>query len=125
MHGQLAYNAASFVGTGLATIFRYYAYKRWVFLAPGEQGAVATAPATPEFLDYPPWDLDPSFLGPHEALPETLAAAPAPAPAPAYSSPWGSAPAAPWASAPAARALDQEPAAAATPRPSGGRHRRN
>jgi putative flippase GtrA len=125
MHGQLAYNAASFVGTGLATIFRYYAYKRWVFLAPGEQGAVATAPATPEFLDYPPWDLDPSFLGPHEALPETLAAAPAPAPAPAYSSPWGSAPAAPWASAPAARALDQEPAAAVTPRPSGGRHRRN
>ena len=124
MHGQLAYNAASFVGTGLATIFRYYAYKRWVFLAPGEQGAVATAPAPPEFLDYPPWDLDPSFLGPHEAVSQTLAA-PTPAPAPAYSSPWGSAPAAPWASAPAARALDQEPAAAVTPRPSGGRHRRN
>jgi putative flippase GtrA len=117
MHGQLAYNAASFVGTGLATIFRYYAYKRWVFLAPGEQGPVATAPATPEFLDYPPWDLDPSFLGPHEAVPETPAGVPAPHPAPVYSSPWDS--------APAARALSEEPAAAAAPRPSGGRHRRN
>ncbi|MBV9381861.1 MAG: GtrA family protein, partial [Streptosporangiaceae bacterium] len=30
----LAYNAASVVGTGLGTIFRYFAYKRWVFLAP-------------------------------------------------------------------------------------------
>ena len=39
---QLAYNAASVIGTGLGTIFRYFAYKRWVFLAP------ATARPQPE-----------------------------------------------------------------------------
>ena len=32
--GPLAYNAASVVGTGLGTIFRYLSYKRWVFLKP-------------------------------------------------------------------------------------------
>jgi putative flippase GtrA len=31
---QVAYNAASVIGTGLGTIFRYFAYKKWVFLAP-------------------------------------------------------------------------------------------
>jgi putative flippase GtrA len=31
---QLAYNAASVIGTGFGTIFRYFAYKKWVFLAP-------------------------------------------------------------------------------------------
>lgn len=31
---NLAYTLASVVGTGLATIFRYLTYKRWVFLAP-------------------------------------------------------------------------------------------
>jgi putative flippase GtrA len=31
---NLAYTLASIVGTGLATIFRYLTYKRWVFLAP-------------------------------------------------------------------------------------------
>jgi putative flippase GtrA len=30
----LAYTMASVVGTGLATIWRYLTYKRWVFLAP-------------------------------------------------------------------------------------------
>lgn len=30
--GALAYNAASVVGTGFGTIFRYFAYKKWVFL---------------------------------------------------------------------------------------------
>jgi putative flippase GtrA len=33
-NGPVAYNAASVIGTGLGTIFRYFAYKRWVFLAP-------------------------------------------------------------------------------------------
>ena len=32
--GLIAYNAASVVGTGLGTIFRYLSYKRWVFLKP-------------------------------------------------------------------------------------------
>ena len=31
---QFSYNAASVIGTGLGTIFRYFAYKKWVFLKP-------------------------------------------------------------------------------------------
>ncbi len=41
-NSTLAYNAASVVGTGLGTIFRYFAYKKWVFLA-GDPGAVVAA----------------------------------------------------------------------------------
>src|SRR5260370_34659399 len=33
MKSELAYNGASVVGTGFGTIFRYFAYKKWVFLA--------------------------------------------------------------------------------------------
>ncbi len=33
-HGNLAYNAANIVGTGLGTIFRYFTYKKWVWRAP-------------------------------------------------------------------------------------------
>ena len=43
---QLAYNAASVIGTGLGTIFRYFAYKKWVFLAPAT--AAAASPSTPQ-----------------------------------------------------------------------------
>jgi putative flippase GtrA len=89
LHGALAYNAASFIGTGLGTIFRFYAYRKWVFLdpaAPTETPAtLAGAPAVP---DYPPWELDPAFLAP--AKPARPAAS---NPAPAYVSPWGAAPA--------------------------------
>ncbi|MCL2584927.1 MAG: GtrA family protein [Streptosporangiales bacterium] len=43
--GPLAYNAASVVGTGLGTIFRYLSYKRWVFLRPPvPNGSVVTVP---------------------------------------------------------------------------------
>ena len=38
----LAYNAASVAGTGLGTIFRYFSYKKWVFLA-GDPGAAVAA----------------------------------------------------------------------------------
>jgi putative flippase GtrA len=31
---QVAYNAASVIGTGLGTIFRFFAYRKWVFIAP-------------------------------------------------------------------------------------------
>jgi putative flippase GtrA len=31
---QVAYNLASVIGTGLGTIFRFWAYRKWVFLAP-------------------------------------------------------------------------------------------
>lgn len=33
LKGHLAYDAASVIGTGLGTIFRYFAYKKWVFTA--------------------------------------------------------------------------------------------
>ncbi len=33
MKGAVAYNMASVAGTGLGTIFRYFSYKKWVFLA--------------------------------------------------------------------------------------------
>jgi len=43
--GSLAYNAASVVGTGLGTIFRYFSYKKWVFLAGAPGAAVAAGEA--------------------------------------------------------------------------------
>ena len=45
MKGALAYNAASVAGTGLGTIFRYFSYKRWVFLAGAPGAAVAAGEA--------------------------------------------------------------------------------
>ena len=43
LKSELAYNAASVVGTGLGTIFRYFSYKKWVFLAdvPAAEAAVS------------------------------------------------------------------------------------
>ena len=86
LRGPLAYNAASFVGTGLGTIFRFYAYRKWVFLAPAGAYEPALLPDAPTFPDYPPWELDPSFLTPAEA--SAQAPRPVPRPAPSYSSPW-------------------------------------
>jgi putative flippase GtrA len=64
LRSGIEYNAASVIGTGLATIFRYFAYRQWVFTAPAEQAAAgsATAPRTGPFPDYAPWELDPAFL---------------------------------------------------------------
>jgi putative flippase GtrA len=45
MKGTLAYNAASVVGTGFGTIFRYFSYKKWVFLAGAPGAAVAAGEA--------------------------------------------------------------------------------
>ena len=42
LRSTLAYNAASVAGTGLGTIFRYFSYKKWVFL-PGVPGAAVAA----------------------------------------------------------------------------------
>ena len=62
LHSQLEYNAASVLGTGLATIFRYFAYRQWVFTAPVEESALAPTAAEAEPVpDYPPWDLDPAY----------------------------------------------------------------
>ena len=60
----LTYNGASLVGTGLGTIFRFYAYRKWVFLAPGEEPALAAEAADPDLPYYPPWELDPAYLDP-------------------------------------------------------------
>lgn len=90
LRGPLEYNAASFIGTGLGTIFRFWAYRKWVFLAPEDASASPSLPNAPGFPDYPPWELDPAFLVPAEA------AAQAPLPAPSYSSPWEREPGATW-----------------------------
>lgn len=45
LKSELAYNAASVVGTGLGTIFRYFSYKKWVFLASAPGAAVAAGEA--------------------------------------------------------------------------------
>lgn len=52
--GPLAYNAASFLGTALGSVFRYFAYKKWVFLAP------VPAPAGP--VGPPAEQLDPELF---------------------------------------------------------------
>jgi putative flippase GtrA len=46
LHGLIAYNAAQVAGTALGTIFRYWSYKRWVFLAakPAAEPADTLAP---------------------------------------------------------------------------------
>ena len=46
MKSTLAYNAASVAGTGLGTIFRYFSYKKWVFLADTPAATVAAGEAT-------------------------------------------------------------------------------
>jgi len=87
LHGRLAYNAASFFGTGLGTIFRFYAYRKWIFLEPEQSSATPSPlPDAPAFPDYPPWELDPSFLAP--LGPPASAPAPAPVAAPVYVDPW-------------------------------------
>jgi putative flippase GtrA len=45
IRGQIAYNASSVIGTGLGTIWRYFAYTRWVFLKPPDSPGEPPAPA--------------------------------------------------------------------------------
>jgi putative flippase GtrA len=74
-HSQLEYNAASVVGTGLATIFRYFAYRRWVFTAPAEPSAgIASSPDLAPLPDYPPWEADPAFLAAEVMAPASASA---------------------------------------------------
>jgi putative flippase GtrA len=95
LHSQLEYNGASVLGTGLATIFRYFAYRQWVFTAPAEESALAPTAAEAEPVpDYPPWDLDPAYAaaaaatGP-AATPWEPSAEPHPAEAPTEARAWG------------------------------------
>jgi putative flippase GtrA len=66
LKGHLAYDAASVLGTGLGTIFRYFSYKKWVFLAPEsalapEEAAAAAAVAMPaDYYGTPQEHLDPA-----------------------------------------------------------------
>jgi putative flippase GtrA len=34
LHGAIPYNIALIIGTGVATLFRFWSYKKWVFLPP-------------------------------------------------------------------------------------------
>jgi len=72
MKSELAYNAASVVGTGLGTIFRYFSYKKWVFLAGAPGTAVAAGEAAVSGI------VDPAETSPSGAV---LAGA-------AYGPPW-------------------------------------
>jgi putative flippase GtrA len=82
MRGTLDYNVASVIGSGLGTVFRFYAYRKWVFLAPAQPPAAGEPmPGGRTVPDYPPWEADPAFLA-------AEAAAHVPVGSPAYSSPW-------------------------------------
>jgi putative flippase GtrA len=77
LRGTLEYNAASVIGTGLGTVFRFYAYRTWVFTAPAGRtdfapGAMSRVPDLP---DYPPWQHDQGYAPAYAA------------PAPAYAGP--------------------------------------
>ena len=74
MKSELAYNAASVVGTGLGTIFRYFSYKKWVFLAGAPGTAVAAGEAAVSGI------VDPTETSPSAAV---LAGAPS-----GYGPPW-------------------------------------
>ena len=86
LHGRLEYNAASFVGTGLGTIFRFWAYRKWIFLAPAQPTDPTPLANGPAFPDYPPWELDPGFLAPRQ--PPARVPVPAPVAASGYTDPW-------------------------------------
>jgi putative flippase GtrA len=41
LHGRLEYNIALILGIGLGTLFRFWSYRRWVWLAPAPPAAAA------------------------------------------------------------------------------------
>ena len=46
MHGKLAYNVALIFGIGLGTLFRFWSYRRWIWLAPPVAVAGGGQPAS-------------------------------------------------------------------------------
>jgi putative flippase GtrA len=48
-HGKVSYNIANILGTGVATLFRYWSYKRWVFLrsAPADEATSSPESVSP------------------------------------------------------------------------------
>jgi putative flippase GtrA len=51
--GPLPFNAALIAGTGVATLFRFWSYKKWVFL-PVQAPQVAPASGLPEAAEHKP-----------------------------------------------------------------------
>lgn len=49
-HGAIAYNVALVLGTGAATVFRYWSYKKWVF-RPAEEFTIEPEPAAFEPIE--------------------------------------------------------------------------
>ena len=47
MHGKLAYNVALIFGIGLGTLFRFWSYRRWIWLTPPVAEAEAMAGGGP------------------------------------------------------------------------------
>jgi putative flippase GtrA len=47
IHDQVGFNIASVIGTALGTIFRYGAYKRWIFLKPVIPNGSSVSPLLP------------------------------------------------------------------------------
>jgi putative flippase GtrA len=85
LRGTLDYNAASIIGSGLGTVFRFYAYRKWEFLAPASPAApLAETAALP---DYPPWELDPAFVAAEVSAHVPVGTTHVPAGAP-HESPW-------------------------------------
>ncbi|URM96144.1 GtrA family protein [Actinomadura madurae] len=52
LDGAVFYNIALVIGTGVATLFRFWSYKKWVFL-PASAPQVAPASGLPEAPDVP------------------------------------------------------------------------
>jgi putative flippase GtrA len=50
LDGKLWYNVALVVGTGLGTLFRFWSYRKWVWVAVAEQPPVVTGPESVEVL---------------------------------------------------------------------------
>jgi putative flippase GtrA len=150
LKGPVSYNLASLVGTGLGTIFRYFAYRKWVFLAPAAQPAPAepayaaapslafaphsahSVPLAADSGQVPPW-LDHGSLWPQPVPPPTDQSPPwsdQPAAQIGQAPPWSDQPAAqigqapPWSDQPAAQTA-QATMAPPRPRSSGGRHRKS
>lgn len=114
----IAFNLASLIGTGLGTIFRFYAYRKWVFLAPAAPPVPTAARPVPA---YTPWE-------PLREQPGHWAWEPEPAMAPAFSASrvepaWSAAPVAAQVAAQVAAPVAAQvaaPTGARTP----GRHRK-
>ncbi|TDB90096.1 GtrA family protein [Actinomadura sp. KC216] len=63
LDGPISYNASLVVGTGVATLFRFWSYKKWVFL-PATAPQIDPASGLPE---APPADPAPEGPGAHRA----------------------------------------------------------